>query len=65
VKLLETLRPNRPDDRQFAEDKSTVIGKLQVLEAPQKSVPANGGPVQASASSGTTAESLTDGGGAA
>merc|ERR1719188_2627449 len=33
VKLLETLRSSRHDDRQFAEDKNTVIGKLQSLEA--------------------------------
>lgn len=36
VKLLEKLRPNRPGDRQFAEDRTTVIGKLQVLEPPPK-----------------------------
>jgi len=36
VKLLDTLRPNRADDRQFAEDKSTVIGKLQALEPPER-----------------------------
>jgi calcium binding protein 39 len=33
VNLLETIRPSRPDDRQFAEDRSTVIRKLQELEA--------------------------------
>lgn len=36
VRLLETLAPNRPDDKQFAEDRVTVIGKLQNLEAPLK-----------------------------
>merc|ERR1719375_894841 len=43
VKLLETLRASRPDDRQFAEDKSTVIGKLQSLEPPPKTAPGGGG----------------------
>lgn len=32
VELLETLHASRPDDRQFAEDQSTVIGKLQALQ---------------------------------
>jgi len=36
VKLLETLRSSRADDRQFAEDKNTVISKLQVMEAPER-----------------------------
>lgn len=35
IKLLETLRASRPDDRQFAEDQSAVIGKLQALGAGQ------------------------------
>merc|ERR1712226_125416 len=39
VKLLETLRPSRPDDKHFAEDKSTVIGKLQALESPAPKMP--------------------------
>lgn len=39
MKLLDTLKPNRPDDRHFAEDKATVIAKLQVLEAPAPKTP--------------------------
>lgn len=34
VKLLDTLRASRPDDRQFVEDQSTVIAKLQAIQAP-------------------------------
>eukprot|EP00932_Pfiesteria_piscicida_P019852 SRR837773.6675.p3 GENE.SRR837773.6675~~SRR837773.6675.p3 ORF type:complete len:227 (+),score=93.23 SRR837773.6675:258-938(+) len=34
IRLLEALAPNRQDDQQFAEDKVTVIGKLQSLEPP-------------------------------
>lgn len=34
VRFLETLGANRQEDRQFVEDRSTVIGKLQGLEQP-------------------------------
>jgi len=40
LQLLETIGANRKDDRQFAEDKSTVIDKLQALELPVKLAPA-------------------------
>merc|ERR1712151_1329806 len=43
MKLLETLRPNRQDDKQqFAEDRNTVIEKLQSLEMPPKGTCAAG-----------------------
>jgi len=36
VKLLGALCPNRLDDKQFDKDKTTVIGKLRVLEPPPR-----------------------------
>lgn len=39
VKLLEDLKANRTDDKQFDEDKSTVIGKLQAMEQPSRPAP--------------------------
>eukprot|EP00440_Ansanella_granifera_P074513 gb/GFBE01080864.1/.p1 GENE.gb/GFBE01080864.1/~~gb/GFBE01080864.1/.p1 ORF type:complete len:438 (+),score=82.24 gb/GFBE01080864.1/:1-1314(+) len=36
VMLLEGLKANRSDDKQFDEDKNTVISKLQALEPPPK-----------------------------
>lgn len=33
IKLLETLRAKRPDDKQFLEDRSAIISKLEALEA--------------------------------
>jgi len=36
VKLLEDLKANRTDAKQFDEDKATIVGKLQALEPPPK-----------------------------
>merc|ERR1740117_1062848 len=41
ILLLETFKPSRQDDRQFVEDRNTVIDKLQVLEMPPKAASAS------------------------
>jgi len=56
MKLLETLRPNRQDDKQqFTEDRNTVIEKLQSLEMPPKDTSKGTSPAGASLAAGYTA----------
>ncbi|CAE8635743.1 unnamed protein product, partial [Polarella glacialis] len=58
ITLLEGLKPNRSDDKQFDEDKCTVIGKLQALEAPPPR-PATPGAGPAAAPFAATAQEPT------
>lgn len=56
VSLLDSLRPTRQDDRQYLEDRNTVVEKLKALELPARSSASKATPgASATADSSTAA----------